>query len=80
MGACVFGLGIMVFAAFLPYLLTGAVFENGGYTINPGDAWLVAVGILYVLALFSLALVVATVGGIATLNLYRNAKIRESEG
>lgn len=77
-GSCVFCLGIIIFAAFLPYLLTGAVFEHGGYTINPGDVWLVAVGILYVLAIFSFALVVATVGGIAALDLYRNAKIRES--
>ena len=72
--SCVLGLGIMVFVAFLPYLLTGiAVFEHGGYSINPGDAWLAA-GILYVLALFSLAFIAATVGGIATLDLYTIAK------
>ena len=78
--SCVLGLGIIVFAAFLPYLLAGVVFEQGGYTINPGDAWLAAVGILYVLAIFSLAFIAATVGGITALNLYGNAMIRGSDG
>jgi len=75
--SCVLGLGIIVFAAFLPYLLAGVVFEQGGYTINPGDAWLAAVGILYVLAIFSLAFIAATVGGITALGFYTSAKKRE---
>jgi hypothetical protein len=44
---------------------------------NPSDAW-IAAGLLYVLALSSLVLVVATIGGIASLDLYTSAKIRES--
>jgi len=84
--ACILGLGMVLFAASLMFLLfrfsgvdyvwwdTGAMYTS--YS-PPSDAW-AAAGILYVIALSSLALVVATVGGIASLNLYRNAKIRES--
>jgi hypothetical protein len=40
---------------------------------RPSDAW-IAAGLLYVLALSCFAFVVATVGGIAALDLYRYAK------
>jgi hypothetical protein len=44
-----------------------------------GNEWYAAC-LLYVLALSSFAFVVATVGGIATLDLYTSAKTRESGG
>nr|WP_320161098.1 hypothetical protein [uncultured Methanoregula sp.] len=86
--ACVLGLGMVVFAASLVFLLfrfsgVDQVWWDAGqmYTSYspPGGAW-IAVGLLYILALSGVALVVATIGGIAALDLYRNAKIRESEG
>ena len=43
---------------------------------RPGDAW-IALGLLYSLALSGFALIVATIGGIASLDLYRYAKTRE---
>lgn len=88
LAGCILCLGMTVFAASLTFLLfrfsgvdhvwweAGAMYTS--YS-PPGDAW-AAVGILYVIALSSLVLVVATVGGIAALDLYRHAKIRESEG
>jgi len=84
--ACVLGLGMVVLAASLMFLLfqfsgVDRVWWDAGqmYTsfTNPSDAW-IAAGLLYVLALSSLALVVATVGGIAALDLYRYSKSRES--
>jgi hypothetical protein len=86
--ACVLGLGMVVFAASLMFLLfrfsgVDHVWWDAGqmYTsfTNPSDAW-IAAGFLYILALPSLALVVATVGGIAVLELYRYAKIRVKAG
>ena len=82
--ACVLGLGMVVFAAWLAFLLfrfsvvdivwwvAGPM--NASFT-HPSEAW-IAAGLLYVLALSSLVFVVATVGGIAALNLYTSAKIR----
>jgi len=85
--ACVLGLGMVVFAALLAYLLfqvTGIYhFESIGSnmysSLLPGDGW-IALGFLYILALSSLVLIVATVGGIASLDLYTSAKDRESAG
>ena len=80
--ACVLGLGMVLFTSSLVFLLfrfsgVDNVWWDGGqmYTsfTNPSDAW-IALGLLYVLALFSLALIVATVGGIATRDLYTFAK------
>jgi len=85
--ACVLGLGMVVFGAWLAFLffrfsvvdivwwVAGPM--NASFT-HPSEAW-IAAGLLYVLALSSLVFVVATVGGIAALNLYTSAKIRESE-
>jgi hypothetical protein len=42
-------------------------------TSHPTDAW-IALGLLYYLAVFIVAFVAATIGGIAALNLYRYAK------
>jgi hypothetical protein len=84
--ACILCLGIVVLAASLMFLLfqfsgVDQVWWDAGqmYTsyTNPSDAW-IAAGLLYVLALSSLVLVVATIGGIASLDLYTSAKIRES--
>ncbi len=86
--ACVLGLGMVVFAASLAFLLfrfsvvdivwwvAGPM--NASFT-HPSEAW-IAAGLLYVLALSGLVFVVATVGGIAALNLYTSAKVRESGG
>jgi hypothetical protein len=80
--ACVLGLGMVVFAASLMFLLfqfsgVDQVWWDAGqmYTSYspPSDAW-AAAGLLYVFALSSLVLVVATVGGIAALDLYTYAK------
>ena len=76
--ACSVFLGFVVLGLFLTYLLVQAA--HGMVTL-PGvityrsTAW-IALGFLYDLALFSVAFVVATVGGIASLDLYRYAKIR----
>jgi hypothetical protein len=84
--ACVLGLGMVVLAASLMFLLfqfsgVDQVWWDAGqmYTsyLPPSDAW-AAAGLLYVLALSSLVLVVATVGGIAALDLYTSVKIREN--
>jgi len=83
--ACVLGLGMVLFAVSLTWLLfqfTGIsqVSIVAGITSisspRPSDAW-IAAGLLYVLALFSFTLIVATVGGIASLDLYTHAKNRE---
>jgi hypothetical protein len=42
----------------------------------PGDGW-IAAGLIYLAALCSLACIVATAGGIASLDLYRYARTRE---
>ncbi|MCX6682616.1 MAG: hypothetical protein NTY71_06490, partial [Methanoregula sp.] len=81
--ACAVFLGVVVFGVFLTYLLVQAA--HGQYndpwmvwppelvTSRPTDTW-IALGLLYYLALFSVAFVVATVGGIAALDLYTSAK------
>ncbi|HNY03582.1 MAG TPA: hypothetical protein PKG48_13375, partial [Bacteroidales bacterium] len=69
---CVLGLGIVVFAAALAWWTAGQMYTS--FT-TPLEAW-IAAGLLYVLALSCFAFVVATVGGIATLDLYTSAKIR----
>jgi len=80
--ACVLGLGIVIFAVSLMFLLfrfsgvgyewldSGSMYTSFSF---PSSAW-IAAALLYVLVLTSLTLVVATVGGIATLDLYRYAK------
>jgi hypothetical protein len=85
--ACVLGLGMVVSAALFTFLLFRftridqvTILYNGGITISslrPGDAW-IAFGFLYILALSGFLLVVTTIGGIATLDLYTSAKTRES--
>jgi hypothetical protein len=82
--ACVLGLGMAVLAAWFAFLLFRYSFVDlVSWVAGPmyvsfthhSDAWITA-GLLYVLALSGLVFVVATVGGIATLNLYTSAKSR----
>ena len=81
---CILVLGGAVFVGWLAFLLFRfSVFDLVWGVAGPmyasftyhSDAW-IAAGLLYVLALFSLVFVVATVGGIAVLDLYTSAKIR----
>jgi hypothetical protein len=69
---CVLCLGMVVFAASLAWRFASQMYTS--FT-TPIEVW-IAAGLLYVLALSCFAFVVATVGGIAVLDLYRNAKIR----
>jgi hypothetical protein len=82
--ACILGLGIVILAAWLAFLLLrSSVVDIVWWVAGPmyvaftyhSDAW-IAAGLLYILALSSLVFVVATVGGIAVLELYTSAKIR----
>jgi hypothetical protein len=79
---CAVFLGVVVFGVFLMCLLVqvthGMVTPLATY-YRPTDTW-IALGLLYDLALFGVALVVATVGGIATLNLYTYAKTGRIHG
>ena len=81
--ACTVFLGVVVFGVFLTYLLVQAAHgmvtpPDLLYTIPTGP-W-IALGLLYYLALFSIAFVVATIGGIAALDLYRYAKTGQMPG
>ena len=75
--ACAVFLGVVVFGVFVTYLLVqgahGMVTPPNLLYAPPTDTW-IALGLLYYLVLFSIAFVVATVGGIATLNLYKIGK------
>ena len=82
--ACAVFLGVVVTGVFLTYLLIQAAhgyndpwmaWPAGMVTSHPTGAW-IALGLLYYLAVFIVAFVVATVGGIAALDLYRSAKDR----
>ncbi|PKL58068.1 MAG: hypothetical protein CVV34_04255, partial [Methanomicrobiales archaeon HGW-Methanomicrobiales-5] len=81
--ACAVFLGIIVFGVFLTYLLVqaahGMVTPPSLLYARPTDAW-IALGLLYYLALFSIAFVVATVGGIAAVDLYSSAKTGQLPG
>jgi hypothetical protein len=76
--ACAVFLGIIVYGVFLISLIVQAahgmlVTPIEVFTYRPSAMWL-AVGIVYDLALVSLAFVVATIGGIAALVLYNSAQ------
>ena len=85
MVACVLALGLVVLAAWFAFLLFRFSFVdlvswvagpmNASFT-HPSEAW-IAAGLLYVLVLSSLVFVVATLGGIATLDLFTSAKTRQ---
>jgi len=78
---CVLILGMALFAASLTSLIFAAVY--GIVTPEmllfyyPGDEW-IAAAFVYMAALSGLVFVATTVGGIAALDIYRNAKIWES--
>ncbi len=81
--ACAVFLGVIVFGVFLTYLLVQA---THGMVTPPEfvdsrltSTWF-ALGLIYDLALLSVAFVVATVGGIAALDLYRSAKTGQIPG
>jgi hypothetical protein len=75
--ACVLFLGVIVSVMFHTHLLiqaaSGIISPYETVTFHPPDTW-IALGLLYNLALFSIVFVVATVGGIASLDLYTSAK------
>jgi hypothetical protein len=80
--ASLLGLGIIVSAALLTFFLfqfTGIDQVTGMHisSTRPSDAW-IGFGLLYIIALTGVVFVAATIGGIATLELYNDAKIRES--
>ena len=77
--SCTVFLGIIVSVVFFTYLLVqaahGMVTPHNLLYARPTDTWVV-LGLLYYLVLFSVVFVVATVGGIAALDLYRDATVR----
>jgi len=81
--ACTVLLGVVTFGVFLTYYLVqaahGMVTPRVLVFSRPSDTWF-ALGVLYDLALFGVAFVVATVGGIAALDLYLSAKGRQVTG
>jgi len=78
--ACALFLGVLACGVFFTYLLvqaaSGMITPDGVTTIRPENTW-IALALVYDSALFCFAMVMATIGGIAALDLYRNAKIRE---
>jgi len=78
--SCAVFLGVVAFGVFLTYYLVqaahGMVTPRMFVYSRPSDMWF-AFGVLYDLALWSVAFVVATVGGIAALDLYLSAKGRK---
>jgi hypothetical protein len=79
--ACAVFLGVFACGVFLTYLLvqaaSGMVTPDGVVMVRPENIW-IALALVYDSALFCFAIVMATVGGIAALEIYRNAKIRGS--
>lgn len=78
---CAAFLGIVIFGVFLTYLIvqaaSGIVDPYNTVMFHPTVAW-ITLAVLYNLALVAFALVVATVGGIALLEMYRETKQRGS--
>ncbi|MGA2160782.1 MAG: hypothetical protein ABSG28_01085 [Methanoregula sp.] len=81
--ACTVFLGVVAFGVFLTYYLVqaahGMVTPRVFVFSRPAGTWF-ALGVLYDLALLGIAFVVATVGGIAALDLYLSAKGRQVTG
>jgi hypothetical protein len=77
--ACALFLGVIVSGVFLTYRLlqaaSGMVSPYETTIFHPPDTW-IALAILYNLALFGVAFVGATIGGIAALDLYTSARSR----
>jgi hypothetical protein len=81
--ACVLFLGVIVSGVFLTHLLIQAVsgIVNPYQTVifHPPDTW-IALALLYNIVLLIVAFVVATIGGIAALDLYTSVKTRQLPG
>jgi len=78
---CAVFLLVVASGVFLTYLLvqaaSGMVTPDKVVTIRPENTW-IALALVYDSALFCFAIVMATVGGIAALNLYSSAKSRQT--
>jgi len=78
--SCAVFLLVVACGVFLTYLLvqaaSGMAAPDWIVAIRPENSW-IALALVYDGALFCFAIVMATVGGIAVLELYRNATIRE---
>jgi len=78
---CAAFLGIVIFGVFLTHLIVQAVSgiadPYNTVMFHPTVAW-ITLAVLYNLALVAFSLVIATVGGIAVLEMYRETKERRS--
>jgi hypothetical protein len=78
--SCAIFLGIIVSGMFLTYLLvqavSGIVDPYNTVMFHPTIAW-ITFAVIFNLALVTIAFVTATVGGIASLHIYRNAGTQE---
>ena len=78
--ACALFLGVIACGVFLTYLLVQAAFgigiPDGVVTIRPENTW-IALALVYDSALFCFAMIMATVSGIAALDIYTSAKSRQ---
>ena len=78
--ACAVFLGVVACGVFFSYLLvqaaSGMVTPGGVVMIRPENTW-IALALVYDCALFCFAMVMATVGGIAALDIYTSAKSRQ---
>jgi len=76
---CAAFLGIVVFGLFLTHLLvqaaSGIVDPYNTVMFHPTVTW-ITLAVLYNLAFVAFALIIATVGGIALLEMYRETKVR----
>jgi uncharacterized membrane protein (DUF485 family) len=81
-------LGVVVYGVFFAYLLVQAAhgysdpwmaWPPGMVTSHPTGTWIV-LGLLYYLAVFIVAFVLATVGGIAAPDLYTSATTGQKSG
>ena len=79
--ACAAFLGVVAFGVFLTYLLvqgvSGMAIPHEVVATPPANTW-VALALVYDSALFCFAMVMATVAGIAALDLYTSAKCRQT--
>lgn len=80
---CAVFLGVIVYGVFLTYLLvqaaSGIISPYETVIFHPTGTW-IALAIFYNIALLVVAFVVATVGGIALLDLYRSANTGQVPG
>jgi hypothetical protein len=78
--ACALFLGVVACGVFLTYLLvqaaSGMGTPDGVVMIQPANTW-ITLALVYDCALFCFTMVMATVGGIAALDLYASAKSRQ---